>query len=67
MVKPDKVISEIMEKKKVNNTKLARDIGMSRQSLHQIMARNPDGMKLSTFQKILEAMGYEIQIVKKPE
>ncbi len=67
MIKPDMVISEIMEEKKLNNTKLANDVGMSRQSLHQIMSRNPDGMKLNTFQKILEAMGYEIKVVKKPE
>ena len=67
MIKPDMVISEIMEEKKLNNTKLANDVGMSRQSLHQIMSRNPDGMKLNTCQKILEAMGYEIKVVKKPE
>lgn len=67
MIKPDMIISEIMEEKKLNNTKLANDVGMSRQSLHQIMSRNPDGMKLNTFQKILEAMGYEIKVVKKPE
>ncbi len=67
MIKPDAVISGIMEEKNFSNTKLANDIGMSRQSLHQIMSRNPDGMKLNTFQKILEAMGYEIQVVKKPE
>lgn len=67
MIKPDVIISEIMEEKKLNNTRLANDVGMSRQSLHQIMSRNPDGMKLNTFQKILEAMGYEIQVVKKPE
>ena len=67
MIKPDVVISEIMEAKKISNTKLANDVGMSRQSLDQIMTRNPDGMKLNTFQKILETMGYEVQVVKKPE
>lgn len=67
MIKPDVIISEIMEEKKLNNTRLANDVGMSRQSLHQIMSRNPDGMKLNTFQKILEVMGYEIKVVKKPE
>lgn len=44
MIKPDVVISEIMEAKKISNTKLANDVGMSRQSLHQIMTRNPDAM-----------------------
>ena len=60
-------IIELMEAEKVNKTELAKNIGMSRQSLHQYLTRKPEAIRFDVVSNILDKMGYEIKIVKKPE
>nr|DAE92074.1 MAG TPA: Cro/C1-type HTH DNA-binding domain protein [Myoviridae sp. ct5xZ3] len=64
---PGAMIRIIMEEKKITVTQLAKDLGMSRQSLHQYISRNPEGMKFNVMNEIMEKLGYEIVVVEKPE
>lgn len=58
------IIRTIMENDKVNQTKLANDAGMVRQNLSQMLNRGKS-IRYASFQKIIDALGYEIVARKK--
>ena len=67
MIKADVAIKALMEEKQIASTRIAEQMGMSRQSLNQYLTRKPESLRLDVFQGILDILGYELQIVKKPE
>ncbi|MFR8684410.1 MAG: helix-turn-helix domain-containing protein [Enterocloster sp.] len=47
-------------------TRIAADLGMSRQSLDQYM-RKDKRLRLDVFERILDSLGYELTVKKKPQ
>ena len=50
----------------VSQAELARGVGIARSTIAR-MERNLHSISLSTFTKLLEALGYELEILKKEE
>ena len=50
----------------VSQAELARRVGIARSTIAR-MERNLHSISLSTFTKLLEALGYELKILKKEE
>jgi len=65
MVDGAEVVKRLMKSEKVTQTELADSIQTSRQAVSQMLNRNSDGIKLNSFQRMIEAMGYEVVIQKK--
>ena len=66
MINASEEIEKIMEKKNVSKSHLAKEMGMSRQSLNQYMTRKPESLRLDVLQSALDVLGYELAIVEKP-
>ena len=59
------ILLDIMKKEKVTNVELAKQLGVSRQAVQQML--KGDDMKISTVVVILSILGYEFKIVKDGE
>lgn len=66
MINASEEIEKIMAKKNVSKSHLAKEMGMSRQSLNQYMTRKPESLRLDVLQSALDVLGYELAIVEKP-
>ena len=58
-------VKEVMDHEHVNQTKLAEMCGMNRQAVQQSINRKSRNMRVTTMEKLLNAMGYELAIVRK--
>ena len=50
----------------ISQSELARRVGIARSTIAR-MERNLHSISLSTFTKLLDALGYELEIIKKEE
>lgn len=57
----------IMDGEKLNQTELADKLGVSRQSVQQALGSKSGNMRVATMRKYLNAMGYELAVVKTGE
>ena len=57
-------VKNVMDARKLNKSKLSRKVGLTRQSLYHALSKkgNP---RLSTLNKLLNSIGFEISIVSK--
>lgn len=60
-------IKEVMEAEKMTQTSLAERAQMNRQAVQQSLNRKSHNMRVLTMQKFVNAMGYELAIVKRAE
>ena len=58
-------IKHVMEDEKLNQTDLAKLAGTSRQSVQQCLGQKSKNMRVATMAKFLDAMGYELAVIKK--
>ena len=58
-------LKQVMEDEKLSQTDLATMVGISRQSIQQSLNRKSHNMRVLTMQKFVNAMGYELAIVKR--
>lgn len=65
MIKAEDTLKKLVAESGKTNAQLAAELHMSRQSLHQYMTRNPEGIKLNVFQSILDKLGYEVTVRRK--
>lgn len=59
------IIREIMEEEELNQQQLADRMGAKRQNVNQMLCRNSISMRLDSFVRLIEAMGYEVVVRKK--
>ena len=57
-------IRTIMENEDISQTKLASLCDINRQAVQQSLNRKSGDMRMSTFTKMIRAMGYVLQAVK---
>jgi len=61
-----KEIRDILRKKKISLYRIAKDLGIAKESLHRSLmhSANPEWR---TIQKVINYLGYEVKLVKKKE
>lgn len=59
------LIRELLEEEKLNQQQLADRMGIMRQSVSQMLNRGKGNIRLDNFEKMLTALGYELEVVKK--
>ena len=59
------IIRELMDKEELNQQQLADRMGAKRQSVNQMLCRNSVSMRLDSFVRLIEALGYEVVVRKK--
>lgn len=59
------LIRELLEEEKLNQQQLADRMGVMRQSVSQMLNRGKGNIRLDNFEKMLSALGYELEVVKK--
>ncbi len=62
---PAEIICNLLEKEGLNQKKLADRMGVTRQSVSQMINRNKVSMRFDGFSKMISALGYEIVARKK--
>lgn len=65
MIDGAEIVKKLMKSENVTQMELADSIQTSRQAVSQMLNRNSDGMRLNSFQRMIEAMGYEVIVQKK--
>ena len=63
---PADLLKELMIEEGTNRNQIAQKIGMTRQNLYQMLNKGKKDLRVSSFIRILEGMGYEV-IVRKHE
>lgn len=58
-------VRELLEKENMNQQQLADKMGVPRQTVSQSINRNAHGMRVDSFKKMVQALGYEIIVRKK--
>lgn len=59
------LVKEVMAEEQINQTELAERMGCVRQNISQALNRGVTNMRYDTFEKLVEALGYEIIVRKK--
>lgn len=59
------LVKEVMAEEKVNQTELAERMGCVRQNISQALNRGITNMRFDTFEKMVEALKYEVIVRKK--
>ena len=57
---------KLRNKSNISQSELARRVGIARSTIAR-MERNLHSISLSTFTKLLDALGYKLEIIKKEE
>lgn len=57
-------LKQVMEDEKLSQTDLATMVGISRQSIQQSLNQKSKNMRVATMVKILNAMDYDLAIVR---
>ena len=61
---PADLVQELMIAEGTNRNQLALKIGTSRQSLYQMLNKGKRDLRVSSFLKVLNGMGYEVLVRK---
>lgn len=59
------LVKEVMAEEQINQTELAERMGCVRQNISQALNRGVTNMRYDTFEKLVDALGYEIIVRKK--
>lgn len=60
VVEPVALIKDLMEEEGTNGNQLSAKLGISRQAVNQMLNRGKGGLRVQSFQKMLDALGYEL-------
>lgn len=58
-------VRELLDRERMNQQQLADKMGVPRQTVSQSINRNAHGMRVDSFKKMVQALGYEVIIRKK--
>lgn len=62
---PAEMIRKVLELEKLSQKDLADKMGIARQNVSQMLNRNRVSIRFDSFQKMTDALGYEIILRKK--
>lgn len=58
-------LKQVMEDEKLSQTDLATMVGISRQSIQQSLNQKSKNMRVATFTRIANAIGWDVALVKR--
>ena len=59
------LIGKIMEDRGITYSELAKTMDTSRQAVQQLVTRKTNNMRVLTFVKVSDALGYDVVLVKR--
>ncbi len=67
MIKVGETLDELVCKSGKSQSQVAEELGLHRQTINRYIRRDGDHMKLDTFQRVLDHLGYELFIKRKSD